>query len=77
MGYLQHFSITASVAVRMDCGVPLRNSPAGSTLPMATMSEGMWGIISAMSIALPKWRILAPTERMESMVRMVVLPQLW
>ena len=36
-------------------GVPPRNSPAGSTLPMATAWAGMWGIISAMSMALPKW----------------------
>ena len=54
LGYDAHDSIRAVVAARTLSGVPFLISPAGSMLPMATQSAGTSGMISAMSMALPK-----------------------
>ena len=62
--YFEHFSSRASVASRTFSGVPIRRMPAGSMLPITSVSAGTFLIISSsISTALPKWYAAAPVER--------------
>ena len=53
LGWTVHSSSRARVALRMDSGVPLQNSPAGSMLPMTREVSGRFSSASYMEMALP------------------------
>ena len=75
-GYCEHFSSSSMVAPYTLSGVPWQNCAAGSMLPKHRTSAGMCGIISAISMALPRWKPAAPVSTMLSMVLETLEPQL-